>query len=451
MRMPCDRPAVALLSVLWLTLSVARAQDTAGGGSRAGAPAPPPPVPTTYQFDHDVIAAKAEDQDRDGKPDAWGSYRRGHIVKFELDTDHDGQPDWRETFPPPGDAPWRQFYLRHIDGRWRLIPYNQFQVIHGEKPFANAYRGKVEKRVGGKWVDTFDDVGVLHYQRSTGEREALEDFRVEVKWKFVGGKPSEALISYDGHYERINWENGLPASSAYETAPDRLSIVETYRGGEQIAQLRYDSAGAPTYRQTVTPGGVRQEAFRDGSWTGDFVDELRDDRGRVFNRTTYRDGRQTLHEQINEETGALRMRRRYDPDGAWVFEQLDATTGEPKLRTSYDRTGAQERSEKWVDGRWTGDFEEGGGTFRGGRMVKVEQPGAGDETRRVGVFPDDLHEEWGDGKTTRLWLTHARDPDGGKHLAREERDLDGDGVPDLKVDYETLKVEQPENSRPNPP
>lgn len=411
----------------------------------AGSPAPPRPIPQTNRFENDVLVDLTQDRDRDGRPDLWQSFRGGDLVRLELDRDRDGKADWRETWEPDPKRP-PELKTELIEGRWRIVPFNVVKSIHGHAPSPGFYTGKAEKHVEGRWIDTFDDNQLLTY--GGADENNLKVVRRTAHWRFEGGKPVEAIVTGDGHFSHATWKEGRPLAWEDGVAEDKLRCVEQYRDGERLSRTFYDEAGKPTSRVTGDPAWPRWEVFRDGKWTGDYEDVVKDAQDRVSSRKVYRDGRRSLDEMFEQNAGGALVRRtRYEADRGRVEEQADSA-GNVYLRSQYAPDGTPRRIEKLVDGRWVGDFEEdASGTrlvYRDGRLIRLERGGnIDDNAARVAVFHDDGREEWGDGKTTRYWYTYSHKPGQVRRRVREARDLDGDGKADLKVDYERLTVEQP--------
>lgn len=437
-------PCLAALLITWAV--PLRAAPPPGAGSRG----PPPPIPRTYRFENDVLTELAEDRDRDGRPDAWQSFRRADLVRLELDRDRDGAPDWREAWEPDPNRP-PELQTVFIEGRWRITPYNVLKSIHGIAPSPGFYHGKAEKLVAGRWVDTFDDVQILTYGLDHDERNT-NITRHSARWRFDAGKPVEVTVTGEKHYTRITWKDARPTSYVDGVDKDHPRCIEQYRDGFWTTRSYFDDAGNPTTRLTGGGAEPRWEWFKDGQWTGDHEETHRDSHGRLTYRTVYRDGRQSLHEMFEPNAGGqLIRRRRHDPDGSWVEEQADRH-GHVYLRSRYAKDGTPRGTEKLVAGQWLRDFDDNPTgnpmTYRDGRLVRLEFRGdIADDGRRVAVFHPDGREEWGDGKVTRYWYAHSQKPGQMRRRTHESRDLDGDGKPDLTVDYERLTVEQPVTAR----
>lgn len=404
-----------------------------------------------------MLAELAEDRDRDGRAEVWQFFRGGDLVRLELDRDRDGKADWRETWKPDANRP-PELQAQLIEGRWRIVPFNVFKSIQGQAPSPGFYAGKAEKLVGkGEWIDTFEDEQILIYGNQ--DQSELDDgndgnnkpkvIRRSARWRFETGKPVEVTVTGEKHYTHVTWKDGRP--TAYEDGVDKDNqrCIERYRDGMWITREYFDENGKPTTRLTGGGAAPRWEWFEGGKWTGDREETYRDPQGRITARTVYRDGRQSLQEIFEPNSGGALIRRtRYEADRGWVMEQAHPAAGHIFLRSRYAPDGKARGVEKLVDERWVRDFEDATWgekqVYRDGRLVRLERTGAlGDEGTRVAVFHEDGREEWGDGKVMRYWYAYSNEPGQVRRRLREARDLDGDGKPDLKVDYERLTVEQP--------
>jgi hypothetical protein len=437
--------APALL-VIWLLASPA--SISVGGAPPSGQSAPPPPIPTTYRFEKDVAVEIIEDRNRDGRPDAWRGYDRGHIIRLELDTNFDGKADWREKWDPrPG--PPGEHQLQHIDGRWRFVPNGYLHdSLHGKAPYAVRYTGHAEKLVEGRWTDTFIDTQNHEHldDNDIGPREP--PVRWAITYRYKDGKPVEAADPRSNHH--ITWANGVPQREASEgivADGEKHSSVETYRDG--VPALReYFVAGKPTYRITFTAGVPRWEAFRDGAWTGDYEDLGRDAEGRLTSRDVYRGGVRAIQEQLDPQSGKVQFRFTARPDGGSINERAD-NAGNITTREQYGPAAWPRTMERLVDGKWTGDFTDtnSGHTeiYKDGRLVHFDQGNASISPEWMRIFdsPDPDHEQWSDRKHVRRWHTFKYEPGRMRRMIREARDLDGDGKADVAADYEKLTIEQP--------
>jgi hypothetical protein len=442
--------AAHFLSV-WLLAAPASASG--GSGPGVGQSAPPPPIPTTYRFEKDVAFEIIQDRNYDRRPDAWITYERGHVIHFQLDTDFDGQPDWREKWDAPPGPPG-EHQLQEVDGRWRLIPSAYYyQILHAKPPSPLRYTGHTQKLVNGVWTGTFTNIQKHEHIDDNDIGDRKPPVRWEVTWHFKDGKPVEAVDPRSGH--RITWIEGIPQREESEwLAADaqKHSSVVTYRNGMQVLSESF-VGGKPVYRMTLNAGVVRSEAFRNGAWTADYEDLSRDAQGHVCIRYVYKDGVRTLQENLDPSTGKVYSRYTTRPDGGSINERADRD-GNFTSREQYDRDGSNRIKEQLVDGKWTGDFVDTTwgrpDTYRGGRLVHFDQGNAtiSPEWMRVFNSPAPDQEEWSDGKHVRRWHTFVLEPGRMRRMIREARDLDGDGKPDVVADYEKLTVEQPPVAAP---
>jgi hypothetical protein len=401
-----------------------------------GQRAPPPPIPATYRFEADVLVETHRDENRDGRPDAWCYYERGRLARFEADRDHDGKPDWRETWDAADARPWLgSLTVRQIDGRWRIVPV---QEGWGPPTPWREYPGLTEKLVDNAWTGTFTDQRELTFETDDDRVGKPTVRRVQQAWRYEAGKPVE-LRSPGQH---VRWKDGRIVYSEYRD--DRRWLVTEPGDGGRLATTERTPDGTPVSRWS----GAAYELWRDGKWVDTFVEESKDAQGAVNGRKTYERRRLVSSEQVDPRTGVVFRRHRHAADGTWVDEQMEHD-GRPNLREFVAADGTRTRVERFVDGRWTADFVQespyGRLTYAGGRLTRFEHRSVpGTEVTLVKAFPDADHEQIGDARGTHTWLTYApAEPGRVRWLAREERDLDRDGRVVLKADYERLTVEQP--------
>jgi hypothetical protein len=424
---------MTLLTFLVVVAALGDVREATGRES-AGRPAPTP-IPTTYRFVNDVVVEARQDTNRDGRPDTWSFFEGKRLVRFEADRDYDGRADWRETWtaaPPWCPDPTIQF----LGGRWRIVPGSL-----AYQPDTANYTGRAEKWVDGRWVDTFVDRLELSRVEPDGGDRPQTSTSTET-WSYKDGKP----VEFRGPGQLKRWEAGRLAF--WELRSGNRWSVTNYSPNGDSETLERTQSGVPVARWSVKAGVPQREQWRDGQWMEVRVTELKDAQGRVYDRVAYKGGMMVSHEQVEPRSGIVTRRQRYAAYGSWVDEQM-TSDGAPYLRTFVGPKWSWTRAERFVAGAWTADFVDDDAhsraTYRGGRLTRVEfKPPTGDDTTRVRSFPDPDHEEWGDGRVTRRWLTYAPlEPGRVRRLVREARDLDGDGIADLDVDYDRLTIRQP--------
>ena len=441
--------AVLLLTALWLPGALAADDGVAKRGPSPAGNGPPAPKPI-YVFDGPLVREMSFDRNEDGHPEYCAIYNRGALLRVDLDQDNDGVVEVRLKY----DASRRTVYMAEIDGELRFVPLFLFQ----RSSTAWSWYGLVsaEKLVDGRWTGTFtyteseylgpgpDDGPVTQTAVCT-----FEDGK-PVRWVRTGGWRTQ--------YERIEFTDGLPATSFIGDSAERLWKRITWKDGKvRREEEDLDHNGTMDTRREYaqkTPNRIKIEKLVDGQWTGTFeetkrvtvnrqarvavasykdgyptsVVTRRGDDGPIVAQETYRDGYKAASEHDSDADGTIDMKCRYkESDPYFPVETL-----------------------KLENGRWMGDFvvetESTRTTYANGRMTRFEQGGDRDGDGRydsLTVYFSDLERRSGTNGRIDTWMYY----DENRQLQREDRDLDGDEKPDLFIDYVNLTIER----RPSKP
>ncbi len=402
-----------------------------------------------YEFEGDVVKKAALDTNRDGKHDRWDHYdKKGRLARVELDTDHDGKGDFRsvidEKSGPRPTGP-RLLQLMKVKGRYRFVPaeifrFRNYQVIPG----------RAEKLVKGKWTGTFTyRTGVC--VGASPITSAKEYAGVTVN--YVDGLPTRVVVSrgkYHAIYRETTFKDGLPVRSISGRSKKRITEVRTYRKGIVVREEK-DTNGDGKMDVRIdyshkTPPHRRTFVLKDGKWTGTYVKKGKPHKwqGHTFRQERhFRDGVLLKDETIEVKTGKLKRRNSYK-DGHQVFSETDRDLdGVIDFRTRYGSGGNQYTSDTRLlkDGKWVRDFvledKRARTTYKDGKVVRIEH-----SLKKDGKYTGWLivcvgGKEWHSGRNGKIetWQYYSKG-----RLVREKRDTDGDGKPDMEIDYDKLTI-----------
>jgi hypothetical protein len=356
-----------------------------------------------YVFKDDILTELRRDLDGDGKLDDWRTFDRGYLVHLEMDLDHDGEPDWRESWKRPANLQIA-YELKNVEGRWRLFPsayylegHNQHISREGINNVLFNYTGHAERRVDGKWTDTFEE---SHTYTTGGNDLCGVGAAPPSQWKHLiqyrNGVPVKGSITTAGLRHDFEWKDGLAAQWIQLAGKEKT--VSNYERGKYVS---YETTDANGENAVLHP-------LNNGQGDGTVRSEARNEAGDVIYR-------QVRTRDIRNDTAEMK-----------------------------------------ISGTWTGDFEKDGIVYRNGKAIKQTfAPGSPIKIRVVHEVqistekwpavilnhPSPEVDEWSDGKLTHFWARY--DPENSQ-LLYEALDLDGDGKPDVIADYVKLTLTQPE-------
>lgn len=399
-------------------------------------------------FFRGAVAERVEyDSDHDGKMDRWEHYDNGGLVRVEEDRDGDSRVDWREEH----DGRRTGLYVRKIDGAYKFVT----PFLAGTAG-SDGLRGippsliRTEKLLGDKWVDTFREVrrqcvGILP---SDGP-----DMANEVRTYRNGRIVSvESTGSFRMRYLRREFKDGVISRELQGKSAKEISSVKTYEGGRLLSEEQDTNGdGKMDLRVEDDPkvqGRQRRLKLVNDGWSGDFTEQARTYRmgGRMWRaHFLYADGYLKTMEQREEGTNLLRSRRTYRKGFLLLEEQDRDLDGTMDVRRTYRPPDMFNPVEALAleDGRWVKDFvidrRHARLTYVKGKLYRMEQGRQKDGTfGSVTVFVSEHERHWGENGKISQW--HHYRPGG----RVEKRDLDGDGRPDLIIDYVRLTIEKVE-------
>ena len=391
---------------------------------------------TAHTFEDALPTRSAYDANADGKPDEFYFYRGGLQVRTELDTDLDGEIDLRAAFDRDGQGVEVLHDVDEIDGAYRFLPRpltglaTPALFIGDDRP--DPYW---ERKVDGRWTGTFTVTTKGKMGAPTGGF-----LTYPIKSEFRDGKLARQTtggIPGLRHYSQTHYINGQVMRSASGPSPDRITSRSSslWFCGLTFSVIYNDTDDDGAFderhlylrekRQNLMAG---TQVFQDGAWAE-----------KPEPKPVER-----VRETIDPTTGLVERQTNYNEDGG--FESMYEDTD---LDGVFDYRRIAARIEVLRDGQWTGDFTQDYSTphstqrieYRDGVRYQETYTWTDQDGNEASYFTTHL----GNGRRVRganglpsIWT--YRSPETGR-VARESRDLDGDGRPDLFIDYERLTIE----------
>jgi len=228
-----------------------------------------------------------------------------------------------------------------------------------------------------------------------------------------------------------------------------------YEGGAIDCQERdLDGDGAIDFRVRFDLGRMGRRSYEKllgGKWQDTF--EMAGDPDRPGARAWYVKGLLSKVAWQDPSTGRLRQRETCRDGFLSLREEDTDRDGELDFRSTYEPPDSvyPVRVEALRDGRWTGDFvrltEHSRAVYKGGKPVRFESGGDRDGDGNLDYLYNYTATEGIEGRNGKITRWHRYQIDkrtGVRRHVSEARDLDGDGKPDLLIDYEKMTIRRVE-------